>query len=897
MSDDPDRWLAVHRNLDRVLELPDTQRETWLADFERESPLIAAELRELLSNRSRPDFAQFLAGHATPVPPDAPEAGALAGRRVGPYILETELGAGGMGSVWLARRVDGQYEGRAAIKFLHLAASGTEGRARFRREGGALAKLAHPNIARLLDAGVSNHGQPYLVLEYVEGEQIHRYCGHRQLDLAARVRLFLDVLTAVAHAHSHLIIHRDIKPANILVTGDGTAKLLDFGIARLHGDDPETAPTRLMTPEYAAPEQLRGEPVTTATDVYALGIVLYVLLTGQHPFAAGMRSPAEVVRRALETEASRPSTVTPPRLARSLRGDLDNIVAKALNKDPTARYPTADAFAQDLRHFLAHEPVTARPDSVAYRARKFVRRHRGSVAVGVATALVLIGAIVMTTLQMNEARLQRDAALHQSKLALYQSQRAEFQARFAYLIFSEVGGDGQPITIRHLLEKGIEVLEKNYAEDPRFIIGMLINISGRYMDLGDTQGEYAALVKAERIARQLRDPDQIAFVQCNTVETELAAGRAELASQRMQDGLANLAKVSAPSDERRTECGTAQARLLWSQGKLGAAIDAALKVAHLMEAGKQTGDVRYTSVASMLEVMLAEDGRLREALEWNERSIEVHARSGREGSMGMSATRHNRASLLYLMGDVAGAFKSERTVVQHLIDQQGIDSVPAPIAHRLGLFQVQVEETDAGLAWIDRAVAAAAARGNQREHIRALLNRARAEIFLRRFERAGTDLEAAERLAQANPAANRGDLRAARLVRAQLLYAKGDPMSALAEIQGLLADVGYPAQRRARSLQLMLTLAARAESALGRSDRALSTAREALTVAEATALDPGRSADVGAALMAMAVAQDALGDRESARVSAARAARVLAASLGDSHSETRAALAFGARRQ
>ena len=305
-----------------------------------------------------------------------PSTPGLAGQTIGPYTLISQIGQGGMGSVWLAERSDGRFERRVAVKFLNIALMGKSGEERFKREGSILGRLAHPHIAELVDAGVSAAGQPYLVLEYVEGDHIDRYCDQQRLDVEARIRLFLDVLDAVAHAHANLIVHRDLKPSNVLVRNDGQVKLLDFGIAKLlEGEGQEGGATvltveggRAMTPEYAAPEQVTGAPVTTATDVYALGVLLYVVLTGQHPAGSGLRSPADLVKAIVDTEPTRPSevvsatnanaketttnaarrTTTPDKLSRLLRGDLDTIVAKALKKNPQERYASVTALADDL---------------------------------------------------------------------------------------------------------------------------------------------------------------------------------------------------------------------------------------------------------------------------------------------------------------------------------------------------------------------------------------------------------------------------------------------------------------------------------------------------------------------------------------------------------------------
>ena len=892
MSREPDpalqrrsRWHEISELLDEVLDLEEPARERWLSALAERAPALVAEVRALLAEQKRLSGAFVLDGD-----PTAPLVGAgLAGQRLGAYTLECVLGHGGMGTVWLARRSDGRFEGRAAVKLLSAALLGRPSEQRFVREGSVLAKLHHANIAQLIDAGVAPGGQPYLVLEYVDGERIDAYAERRGMSVEARVRLFLDVLAAVAHAHSHLIVHRDLKPSNILVTGGGVVKLLDFGVAALLGGN-DAERTRegdaALTPEYAAPEQLLGAPVTTATDVYALGLVLFVLLVGRHPIDTAGKSAPELARITLERDAPTASqTVQDAGRERALRGDLDNIVARALKKNPLERYSSAELLAQDLRRYLAHEPVSARPDRLGYRAAKFVRRHRGGVVTGVITAVALVAATVVTTTEMLEARHQRDAAI-------FQSRRAQYQARFAYQIMSEVGTDERPITIRELIRTGIEVLEKNYADDPRFMIAALINISGRFMDLGDTDDEYRALVQAEGIARRLGDPGEIASVQCNTVETELQAGRPRQAAERMRDGLANLARVYKPDFGTRIACDTAQARLSWGQGEIPRAITQARQVALSMEANHMQDDVRYGTVVSMLEILLGESGQVREALQWNRRDIQALERSGRARTVSMSAARHNQAIELYDLGEISAAYRQEKQVVQEIASREGARSVPPPIAQRLGFLQVRVEESDAGLAWIEQGLRQAQAQKNVPAEVGALLSRARAQLALGRRALVLTDVEAAERLMQDQDTGDTLARQTAQLVRAQLLLANDAPASALAAADGLLKELGYPRTRTSVRLPLALILRARAQSALSRPAEALQTAREALAVAEEHSLDKDESADVGAALMELAIAQRTLGDLAGARVSAQRAAGVLSRSLGPTHSETRAAQAF-----
>lgn len=389
----PEQWRSLSPYLDEVLEISPKDRANWLESLRKQNPSLAADLQTLLMEYQALVDEGFLQASAG----TRPGSEALPEQRVGAYTLESRIGQGGMGTVWRARRSNGRFEGRAAVKFLNAALIGGAAEERFKREGSILARLAHPNIAHLIDAGVSASGQPYLILEYVEGRAIDRYCNELGLGIEARIQLFLDVLAAVAHAHTNLIVHRDIKPSNVLVTQDGRVKLLDFGIAKLIEDEAAMAATvltregeRALTLAFAAPEQVTGGSVTTGTDIYALGVLLHLLLAEKHPAQSALESPLDLMKAIVDTQPPRLSdaVASEPKLRRALRGDLDTIVAKSLKKNPAERYTSVTAFADDLRRYLRHQTISARPDTLAYRARKFLRRHRLQVG---AVALVIAG--------------------------------------------------------------------------------------------------------------------------------------------------------------------------------------------------------------------------------------------------------------------------------------------------------------------------------------------------------------------------------------------------------------------------------------------------------------------------------------------------------------------------
>lgn len=413
----PERWKRLSALFDELFELPVDQRPQWLDELRLREPDEAAHLEQLLDAHQRIDAEQFLelpppAGEQPPIA----DAASLVGKVFGAYSLLRPLGQGGMGWVWLANRIDGRFEGQVAIKLLHPGLIRAADLERFRREGNLLARLSHPNIARLLDAGVAN-GQPYLVLEYVSGRRIDEACDLAHFDLPARVRLCIEALEAVSHAHARLVLHRDIKPSNVLVDDDGHVKLIDFGVARLVEAEDDSATSmdvtrefgQAFTPRFGAPEQWTGDAVGTTTDVYSMGLLLYVLLAGANP--------RDVVPNGGDARAVFPLASQlalqrgDGRQARALRGDLDNILAKAVKPEPAERYLTAGALADDLRRFLRGDPVTARPDSVGYRLRRFVGRHKLGVGGGIA-ALVAIGMLSAAAIwQGAEARTQRGVAV------------------------------------------------------------------------------------------------------------------------------------------------------------------------------------------------------------------------------------------------------------------------------------------------------------------------------------------------------------------------------------------------------------------------------------------------------------------------------------------------------
>jgi serine/threonine-protein kinase len=482
----PSRWDEVERVFAAALEIPADRRESFLASAFAPDDALRAELRSLLAahaqlNGDLPNAA-FLAGL------DAARAAALLGgvsgaarwegRTLGAYRIVREAGRGGMATVYLAERADDVYRKQVAIKIVRQGLFGERNLRRFREERQILALLEHPHIARLLDGGISPDGLPYLVMEYVEGMRIDRYVEGRALAIEERLALFTQVCRAVQFAHGNLVVHRDLKPSNILVTTLGEVKLLDFGIAKLLTSEPEPGLTgtgvRPMTLEYASPEQVRGDAVTIACDIHALGVLLYELLTGVHPYRRTADTPAHALEQAiLEKEPQRPSALLSGPRARRLRGDLDTIVLKAMRKEPERRYATADQLAADVRRYLDRMPITARPDTWPYRTQKFVRRHRAGVTTVAGFMVLLIAFSGVTTATAKRAEGERMKA----------AQTAAFLSDL-FSISDPSIARGQTITARELLDRGAARIERELARQPDVRAQLLNSIGTAYSGLG-----------------------------------------------------------------------------------------------------------------------------------------------------------------------------------------------------------------------------------------------------------------------------------------------------------------------------------------------------------------------------------------------------------------------------
>ena len=674
-----DRFQRCEELFHAALALEGAAREAFLEEACATDRGLRAEVERLLSAHAR--AGDFIGAPAVAPPVTWAGAEEWAGRRIGPYSIVRELGRGGMGAVYLAERADGQYQHRVALKLIKRGMDTEQVLARFRSERQILASLDHPNIARLLDGGSTDQGLPFFAMEYIEGEPIDTYAGRAGLSVEDRLRLFLQVCGAVAYAHQNLVIHRDIKPLNILVTSEGTPKLLDFGIAKvLHPGDEETSTVtsmRLLTPEYASPEQVEGRHATTVSDVYALGVVLYELLTGRSPYRLRSRTPQEVVEAVRTTDPERPSQAgDDEKVRRRLRGDLDTILLTALRKEPGRRYQSVEQFGADVRRHLEGMPVLARPDTFGYRAGKFVRRNRVPVAAGSLVVLALVAGTVATAYQAHQARVAQARA----ERRFADVRKLAHTVLFDYHDAIKDLRGARPVRER-LVHDALGYLDglAREAEDDPTLQRELAAAYRRVGDLqvsdpsgGDTEGASRSYAKALTISEALLRADSSPQARRDVASAALALGSVVWERGNLGEGLAHAQHAralleplvaAAPHDtDLRLQLSTATDRLgqiSLEQGEISRSLEYHRSDLRQLEAApegaKQRPAMRHSiSVAyGHLADAQSESGDLTGALESHRRSLAL--REGLAQEFPDNATyADNVATAQYYLATVLG---------------------------------------------------------------------------------------------------------------------------------------------------------------------------------------------------------------------------------------------------
>jgi serine/threonine-protein kinase len=883
---DKDRWQRLAPHLDRALELDGDERAAWLASLEKDDPELGAHLRGLLDEHAAADRERFL-----DLGPERPSPSTLAGQVVGAYTLVEPIGQGGMGSVWLARRSDGRFEGLVAVKLLNVSLIGRAGEERFRREGSILARLTHPNIAHLIDAGVSASGQPYIVLEYVDGEPIDRFCDSRRLGVEARLRLFLDVCAAVARAHANLVVHRDIKPSNVLVGKDGQVKLLDFGIAKLLEDESGSAEAsaltreggRALTPEYAAPEQLTGGAVTTATDVHALGTLLYLLLVGQHPAGQARTSPALLLKAIVDTDPKRLSeaatdsdassrSTTREGLRRQLHGDLDTIVAKALKKAPSERYNSVEALALDVRRYLVHEPIGARPDTIGYRTAKFVRRHRAGVAAAVLAALAGVFGTAAILWQAREVRQQRDEA--RGQLA-----RSTATNEFLGFLLSSAAPPGRKFVVSDLLEQGEAVVDKAFPGDSPLHAEMLATVGRQYVVNERWEKAIPVLERAAKIGGQSNDPALRARAQC-------PLALAYLAVSRRKDGEDLMARVLAelPDDPRyaltRADCLTCQSEFGYLTDEGEPMIRHATEALALLDrAPFSTQQTRFDAQGALAYGYYLTRQSAKAERAWAD-LMKALEQAGRDRTIA-AADIFNNWALVHFLGDIRKAEPLYRRSLDLHRSIEGEDAANAGILHNYAGVLHQLARYSDAESYYRQTIRASRAHEDQRLEIDATLGLVGLLAEMGRLDKA------TETLATLDPYLGQkafGSLRSAYLAytRGVLARARGDPARALDQFTEAVRLYDKTSAKFVYSV-FALTGLAQAQLATGHPEAAEATARRAIAMAESIVEKGSPSYLIGLSKAALGEVQLARGQSQAARDSLEAALAQLEQTLGPEH--------------
>lgn len=903
----PDRWKRLSPHLDDALAMTDEERSAWLWSLRAKDPVLAGELERLLGEHRLVAEEAFLEEPSLPLP----GARCFPRQTIGLYTLISEIGSGGMGSVWLAERSDGRFDRRVAIKFLNFALGGLEAEHRFKREGRILARLSHPNIAELLDAGVSPAGQSYLVLEYIEGEHIDVYCDRRTLDTQSRIRLFLDVLAAISHAHSNLIVHRDIKPSNVLVRGDGQVKLLDFGIAKLLADESASAETTLltvggmrpMTPGYAAPEQLQGGAVTTITDVYATGILLYELLTGQHPGGNSLNAPADFVKAVIDKEPLRPSVAvdpvgageevaqraalrssTPEKLRRTLRGDLDTIIMKALKKEPIERYSSVDALVDDLRRYLRSEPISARPDTLTYRAAKFVRRNRTSAVLATLVVVATVAGGMATLRQARTARVQRDFALRQLV-------RAERITGLNELLLSDVAPLGRPLTTNELLDREEHIVEREHYDDAADHVELLISIGGQYSGEEENAKARRVLEQAYQLSRNLQDPATRAKASCELAWSLVPGGELARAESLFQEGLKQLPNQPQYAPVR-VLCLMRGSEIAYRNGQGNEVLERARAAERMLNESPARHPVEELNVLMTLAGAYGAAGKFREANAAFERA------SARMNSLGYDETQkavrlfNDWGLTLSDAGRPLEAANAYWRAIEISRANQTEDAVLPTLLHNYSAVLRELGRLHEAADYSERAHQRAVKVGDQMLASQANLQRARIYRDEHDFARAAAIL--AEMEPQLRRALPPGHYAFASFAsdKSQLAQAQGNLPLALQLANEAVAidEAAIKAGGQGKIyLPTLLVRRSAVELEMGNRDQAAADAARAVELLHAN-LEPGtKSSNLGRAYLALGRALAAQGKNEEARLISRAAVENLEVSVGTHHPDTRSA--------
>ena len=903
MNESREQFRQVDRVFDVALDLEPNERDSYLDAACGSDASLRSRVRTLLDAYERSTgFLKSPAVEMAAVLLEEPPVPSLAPERAGPFRIVRELGHGGMGVVYLAEREGGEFEQRVALKLVRHLGAGDALRRRFLEERRILALLEHPRIAHLVDGGVTSDGLPYFAMELVEGDPIDTYCDTRRFSIQQRIDLFIEVCEAVQYAHEHLVIHRDLKPSNILVRADGQLKLLDFGIAKLldplrSTDDGAATQTGViaLTPEYAAPEQIRGQPASTATDTYALGVLLYRLLTGQRPYEVRGRSPAEVERIVCEVEPPRPSSTlgvaergtddsarasargtSPEKLRRQVRGDLDVIVLKALHKDPARRYASAAALRDDVARWRTGRPVLARPDSTGYRFGKFVRRNRTAAAASALTLATLIGATVFSTAQMREAQRQRDAAL-------LENERQAAVTEVQNILASDMrGADGQRLSGTERIAIAERFVARRFAGNPRLTTELLVELSAQLINLGEWERQREMLARALAVATRADLPAQLARIHCEAAVTLTYDNFLDSARARLAEAMTLLRRPGARTGAVETICLQNQAELLVADGHPDSAVGVLTRALAATRRGGPGPPLIRQEATISLATALGAAGRTREAAAYQRLTLAELDTRGYGATDYFANVVHILASSLAELGELAAVDSMVSSVIRSQLTQGARSS--ARLHLLAGLTKLRMGELDSAAAAIARAE-----RGNGEGGgtVSDNLPVAKTQLELERRRPA----EARRSLA-AIPDGTFGWRANRAWFTAWTRYLEGDVRGAMAALEDSLHALTGNDSRPRPWLAMPFVMAAEWRLVAGDARAADSLARLGRDAAAVDSLALGRSAYAGRAELVRARALAALGVATDARQAAERAAIAMSNGYGPRNARTRRAVAL-----
>jgi eukaryotic-like serine/threonine-protein kinase len=883
-SFDPERLQRVNVLLAAALDLPAHEREAWLNHLAPDQQPLVPALRALLERADeqadtfmrRPAYAS-LSGLS-----EQDDVIDRTGDTVGPYRLLHELGSGGMATVWLAERSDGALQRQVALKLPRAGWAAGIAR-RMARERDILAALEHPLIARLYDAGVTDKGRPWLAMECVTGVPIDMYCREFHLGVPQRLRLFLQVADAVAHAHARLIVHRDLKPMNILVTPDGEIRLLDFGVAKLLADDiaPAASLTQLIgrpvTPDYASPEQVSGRPVTVATDIYSLGVVLYELLTGERPYRLGRPSAAAMEEAILAADVPRASTrmKAERRLARQLRGDLDTILEKTLAKDPARRYASVESMAADIQRHLRGEPVLAQPPSRWYRVRKFVGRNQMALAASGAIAAALLAGLGLALWQAHDAARERELAY--ARLA-----QTEAVSEFMNTVLTENMQPGEQITLSELMLRSERVAEATGKTDTPISMERVVAanaVAGWYAAYGDH-------AKAERLlARTLAalpkgfDARLASSLACQRAQAASYVGPVDQALQEM----ASAIEAARADPSTLSMCLRMRGVARRNGNDLPGALADMLQARQLFERTTSRSPVPHALLLSELGYTYALHGETQPAREHYAQALELLEVRGRSESHLALRTRIHWANSVLHTGEPARALALIDRAQEIATRRAPPSSQPSYVWESRGQTLLALGHYAEALAAFETLTTAAQRQGHASAEAAGLIGKAMAQQLLGQSGRAQVWLDIAQgALRNGHVETNAPAWMQYAQAQAMVWQAQGLSRDAHAVLTEALDRVPPRAPRLDIHVQL-LAMRSDVARALGQPQAALADAEQALAIARDVQGAAPYSSVAARAWLALADARRALARQADARAAYANAAEHLAQTTDGIH--------------